>query len=411
MNEGKNRTKAIIVGVFGVTILGIVGGRALYESLKKDDPATITRSEGGEGRGPIVASDGPVEITMLYGSDKKEWIESAAAEFRRDHPELKLTLLPRGSIEGAQAILDRREKPTVFSPADSLSLSAVAQEWKSKGREPLVAETGDEAPSSLVMTPLVFVAWEERARVLMRENNGEITWRAIHKAATAPGGWSSAGGKSEWGFVKLGHTDPTRSNSGLQAVMLMALEHTGKPTLETSDTVDPKVQTFVRQIEKAVPSFEASTGTFMTEMVRFGPSKYDLAVVYENLAISQIDTAQARWGALRVYYPKTTMWSDHPAAVLTAEWVTPAQRAAGHLWLAHLRSRAMQERALSFGFRPGDTSVAVRTSDPQNPFTRFARYGVRVDVPHAARTPDATVARNVTTMWTRTAAPRGEAVR
>ena len=30
--------------------------------------------------------------------------------------------------------------------------------------------------------------------------------------------------------------------------------------------------------------FETSTGTFMTEMVLYGPSKYDIAVVYEVLA-------------------------------------------------------------------------------------------------------------------------------
>jgi len=401
-----NKTKIGIGLGFGVVIAGIAAGRHFAEDHATGAGASAITNEGAPSASPGPLSAAPVEISMLYGSDKKEWVESAAEGFRRAHPEIKLTLIARGSMEGAQAILDRRERPTVFSPADSLALSTLAADWVNKGREPIVLDGGEDAPTSLVMTPLVLVAWEDRMRTLQKDSGGEISWRAIQRATTSPQGWPGVGGKAEWGFVKLGHTDPTRSNSGLQAVMLMILEQTGRPTLETSDAVDPKVQTFVRQIEKNVPSFEASTGTFMTEMVRFGPSKYDVSVVYENLAIAQIDTAQARWGALRVYYPKTTMWSDHPAAVLHADWTTPEQRAAAHVWLAYLRSRPVQERALSYGFRPGDTSVPVRTSDAQNPFTRLARYGVRVDVPHAARTPDVATARSVTTMWARTCAPR-----
>jgi ABC-type sulfate transport system substrate-binding protein len=215
------------------------------------------------------------------------------------------------------------------------------------------------------------------------------------------------GGKPEWGFVKLGHTDPTRSNSGLQALYLMTLEYYGKSTIDVGDLLDPKYQAFVKQTEHAVTSFEPSTGTFMTEMVRFGPSKYDVALVYENLAVAQLEAAQGRWGNLRVYYPHATIWSDHPAAVLQAEWVTPEQKAAAHTWLTYLRSRPVQEHALNYGFRPGDTNVPVRTADPQNPFTRLAGYGVKVDVPGAARAPDGAVVRNLVVMWNRTCAPQG----
>jgi hypothetical protein len=60
----------------------------------------------------------------------------------------------------------------------------------------------------------------------------------------------------------------------------------------------------------------------MVDMIRFGPSKYDIAVVYENLVIEQIANAQGRWGNLCVYHPKVTLWSDHPAGILQADWVT-----------------------------------------------------------------------------------------
>ncbi len=161
------------------------------------------------------------------------------------------------------------------------------------------------------------------------------------------------------------------------------------------------LQAWVKEIEKGVTKFESSTGTFMTDMVRFGPSKYDISIVYENLAISQIENAQGRWGNLKVYYPQTTLWSDHPAAIVAGDWVTDGQRQAARKWLTFLRSRPIQERALAFGFRPGDTSVPVKTADAQNPWTRLAQYGIQVEIPPVAKAPDGAFARNLMTMWTR----------
>ncbi len=54
-----------------------------------------------------------------------------------------------------------------------------------------------------------------------------------------------------------------------------------------ADLLKPEYQAFIRDIEKGVTGFGASTGTFMTEIIRFGPSKYDVAFVYENLAIAE----------------------------------------------------------------------------------------------------------------------------
>ncbi|MGZ3387922.1 MAG: substrate-binding domain-containing protein, partial [Isosphaeraceae bacterium] len=210
--------------------------------------------------------------------------------------------------------------------------------------------------------------------------------------------------QGRWGFVKLGHTDPTKSNSGLEALYLMSLEYTGKSKLAIEDLLEPKYQEFIKGIEKGVTKFESSTGTFMTDMVRFGPSKYDIAVVYENLAISQIANAQGRWGNLKVYYPPVTLWSDHPAAVLQASWVTPKQKDAARQWLAYLRSRPVQERALGFGFRPADPAVPIKTADASNPFTRLAEHGIQVDVPPVAEIPEGPVVRNLLTMWSRVVA-------
>jgi ABC-type Fe3+ transport system substrate-binding protein len=400
------KTKILIVVGFLVAVVAIV----MFTSAKGGGDSGGTAAAGsasaaGSGSAGAPVPAGQTEISMLYSSEKKDWIEAAYAIFQKDHPEIKVTLNPKGSIAAAQAIVDGKEKPTVFSAADTLVQNLLAADWQTKNRTDLFATSGDDAPQPLVITPLVFVAWEDRAEVLLKAAGGTITWKAIHKAVTSNDGWPAIKGKSEWGFVKLGHTDPTQSNSGLQALLSMTLEYHGKQTgLEVGDILKPKYQDFIKEIEKGVPKFETSTGTFMTDMIRFGPSKYDVAVVYENLAISQIENAQGRWGNLKIYYPATTLWSDHPIAVTKGDWVTPQQKAAAKVWIDFLKSRPMQELALSFGFRPGDPTVPIKTSDSKNPFVRLAPQGVKIEINPMANPPDGQVIRNLMMMWSRVVA-------
>jgi ABC-type sulfate transport system substrate-binding protein len=140
-------------------------------------------------------------------------------------------------------------------------------------------------------------------------------------------------------------------------------------------------------------------------MLRFGPSKNDIAVVYEATAIAELAGAEGRWGKLKISYPTTTLWSDNPAVVLAAPWVTEAQASAAREYLGFLRAKPAQERALAYGFRPADTSIRIITEDAQNPFTRFAGNGLTVDLPPAAEMPEPPVIRNLMTMWTRMMRP------
>jgi len=261
------------------------------------------------------------------------------------------------------------------------------------------------AHEPLVITPLVFVAWEDRGAALLKASGGNLGWRTLHAGVTAPEGWRALGGDASWGFVKVGHSDPARSNSGLQALYAMTLDYYSvRGGIEVGDFLRPRYQAFVREVEKGVPTLEPSTDAFMTDMLRFGPSKYDVAVVYESTALSTIGTADARWGKLRVYYPATTLWSDHPVDLVTAPWVTDAQRTAARTFVTWLRSRPAQEMSITYGFRPADPAVPIKTADPQNPFTRLADRGVRLDIPPMAAPPSGEVVRTMLQMWSRTAA-------
>jgi hypothetical protein len=356
--------------------------------------------------GPVAARKSAVALRVLYSTEKKDWLEAATAAFARERPDVEVQLAAKGSLDAMQALLDGTEKPALWSPADSLVMSLGASDWTTKTGKLLVAPEGSaDAPQPLVITPLVFVIWEDRAEALLK-SEGKVTWKVLHDAVASNRGWPAVGGKPEWGFVKLGHTDPTRSNSGLHALLSMSLEYYKKPQLTVGDILEPKYQAFIAEIEKGVGKFETSTGTFMTDMIRFGPSRFDIAWVYENLAASQLENAQGRWGNLKVYYPQTTLWSDHPIALLQGEWLSEAEKKAGREYVAFLRSRPIQEQALAYGFRPADPAVPIKTQDPRNPFVRLAQYGLRADVPPAAVPPEPAVVRNILTMWSRTAGVR-----
>ncbi len=317
--------KAVILGVFLVAAAAI-GYFAISRGGSSNGGGTPEAAKpDGKPAAPTPAATPQIEIAFEYSTEKEQWLDSALAGFEADNPAIKVKRISKGSLEAEAAILDGTDKPVLWSPADSGIANLLSADWQTKtGTAAFVGK-----PDPLVLSPLVYVVWEDRAKVLLDASKGQITWRAIRDAVASAKGWPAIGGKPAWGFVKLGQTDPTKSNSGLEALVLMAHEYFGatKP-LAVEQLLDPKFQDFVAGIEAGVPHFEASTGTFMTDMVRFGPSKYDVAVVYESRAISELQNAQGRWGSLHIYYPSVTVWSDHPIVMFasaTAEQQAAAQ--------------------------------------------------------------------------------------
>jgi hypothetical protein len=86
---------------------------------------------------------------------------------RAANPRIRVNLVGKGSLEAASAILDGSDRPALWSPADSLVANLLAADWQTKNQSPLFPTSGDAAPQPLLLTPLVFAVWEERAKVLV----------------------------------------------------------------------------------------------------------------------------------------------------------------------------------------------------------------------------------------------------
>lgn len=335
-----------------------------------------------------------VTLPFLYSTEKEDWLRDAVSDFERVHPEIEVRLEPKGSLDAVRALMAGESKPVLWSPADSLAVNLLTEQWKiAKGVDPLVREDS-HWPRSLLLTPLVFVAWESRAKVLLGKST-ELTWSRLRDAVSSKKGWAGLGGDPAWAYVKFGHTDPTKSNSGLQALSLMAYGFYEKQDgLTVPDATATRFQDFVKAIEsgrRAQDFAASSTGPFMENFVRQGPSLYDAVIVYEATAIAEMPRAVGRWEPLRVFYPSINIWSDHPACLLAGDWVTADQRTAARQLVDYLMSSSVQQRALKQGFRPGNLDVPVIAQDSENPFHRYADMGVRVEVPRIATSPDGAV--------------------
>ncbi|HWU89398.1 MAG TPA: substrate-binding domain-containing protein, partial [Kofleriaceae bacterium] len=96
------------------------------------DPGARVAAEPAPPAGP------PIALSILYGSEKKTWLEQQLAAFHASKPTTKagrpivVTAKPIGSGEAMTAILEGTEKPDVFSPASSAYLTLLNEGWQSR---------------------------------------------------------------------------------------------------------------------------------------------------------------------------------------------------------------------------------------------------------------------------------------
>ena len=390
----------VLLVVVGLSLLGYAAWKygCLAGVLRPSQaPAGAGSPEARPPRGAKVTLD------FLYTTEKERWLKAALEEFAKASPDVFVNAKGVGTIESIRLIADGKEKPAIWSPADEVAINLLETEWQLQKGPSIVERSGDLAPQPLLVTPLVVIAWEERAKALAKAGKGDPSdWMVVHQLATSPKGWLSVGAPAEWGFVKLGHTAPNTSNSGLQTLILMAYAFHGKSSgLTQADVLDEKFQKWIKEIETAVGKWGNSSGTYMRDMVLFGPSKYDLIWNYESVAIGDMSAAQGRWGNLSVFYPKPTLWSNHPFVVLKGDGMTDEKRAAARRLRDFLLSVPIQQKALDAGFRPANPDVKVLTTDPANPWNRLKPFGVRVDIPPTAEPPSGEVTRLLLETWRR----------
>ena len=371
------RLNWVLFALFAIVAIGVFAAALISPPFREIAYAPV--------RELIIPPPAPIILSVLYSTEKEAWLNEVIVDFEKTNPTIdghpvKVELEKMGSWEINAAILDGTRQPDLVSPASSLQIAALQDASSAKFGHPLVNPADTATCRSVVKTPLVLVAWKERADVLWGQRPGASLWQDIHDVLVNPQGWASLN-HPEWGYVKFGHTDPLKSNSGYMTILLMTYGYYNKTAnLSASDILsNSNYQKWFLETESSIGQFENSTGPLMEKMVAYGPSTFDFVSVYEATAIEQAENAVGRYGELRLYYPSAILWSDHPFCVLNADWVTTQQTKGATIFIDFLTSKDAQELALmKYGFRPVDTSIKLE--QPGSPFDRYAANGFRTDL-------------------------------
>ncbi|MBN1933861.1 MAG: VWA domain-containing protein [Anaerolineae bacterium] len=306
-----------------------------------------------------------VKVSIVYGSEKKEWLEPLVAQFNaqkfktEDGATIVVGATAMGSIESAEAIVAGTLQPTVWSPASSIYIPVANAEWqRGEHSGELVVGT----PNDLVLSPVVIAMWQPMAQALGWPEK-PIGWADIARLATSQEGWA-AYGYDIWGHFKFGHTHPNYSNSGIVSVIAEAYAGAGKQRgLTLQDLQSETVKTFMSEVESSIIHYGVSTGFFAERMFERGPSYLSAAVMYENLVVAQetkrLSGDSQQLPVVAIYPKEGTFWSNHPYCILEAPWVTDEQKAAARTFETFLLDKPQQLTAIRYGFRPADPAIPL----------------------------------------------------
>jgi ABC-type Fe3+ transport system substrate-binding protein len=345
-----------------------------------------------------VAPKEAVEIGIAYGTEKEKWLKWAVEEFAKlpEGKQVKINLIPMGSVEGAEAVLKQDKRINVWSPASGLVQDLLVDKWKKEheGKDPIFSD----AP--LALTPMVIVMWDDRYTAFTAKYK-DVNFKNIAEALEEKTGWNGIAQKPEWGMFTFAHTIPTSSNSGLLTLALMAYDYLDvSRDIKAAQIMDEGFLTWMAKMQSNITAEESSTGKLMENMLRYGPAQLNGVVVYENLALSDVEAAEKRWGKIKIVYPTRSVWNDNPYYILDVPWSTEAQRNASKLFQDFLLSKPAQLVARDeYLFRPANVDVPIL--DEKSKFTDLIKKGVvKVDVATISR-PKAEVLEQLLVIWKR----------
>jgi Ca-activated chloride channel family protein len=328
-------------------------------SCNSSQSAQSTPTAGGGGAVSCPHTSN-VTLNFYYGSEKQAWIQDVVKVFNAACAgSVSVKATPLGSGQSMQMILNG-DQPDIWSPAGSVWLTLMNQQWQAKHGANIIA-TGPTDTPSLVTSPVVIGMWKPEAEALGWPNK-PIGWADIAALSTNPQGWA-AYGHPEWGDFKFGHTHPDYSNSGLDAIIAENYAAVGKTRgLTTDDVNSATTKDFVANVESSIIHYGDSTGTFAAQMFNGGPGYLSADVMYESLVTEANDPTlypHLAYPVVAIYPKEGTFYSDHPFAILQASWVTPEKKTAALAFRDYLLAPAQQQKALQYGFRPADLNLRI----------------------------------------------------
>ena len=140
-----SRLRRFLFIVFSIVVVGTFIGSIASPAFRARTKATAPL------RDALLPPPTPVEITVLYSTEKEEWLKDMVTAFENEvplingHP-IKINLKKMGSREMYLAVLDGTERPDVISPASSLQISILEDLSTAKFSHPIVRAADPGSP-------------------------------------------------------------------------------------------------------------------------------------------------------------------------------------------------------------------------------------------------------------------------
>ena len=341
--------------VFGCIILGALLIPKFLNPISQE-----ATSQPGE---TVEAPRGSVAIDISSSNTKEDWMNAVVKQFNSEQHKVAsgeaiFVRVAHVTSGGSQkAILDGKDKPTVWSPGDQSWIDEANQVWRDRNGTPLIAES---CPAT-VLAPIGFAMWRPMAEALGWPDK-PISWDDLVALSSDPQGWGSIG-HPEWGQFKFGHTHPDFSNTGLLMLTALAYSTVGQTSGLTAD------QVYSEPVEKAFAGLEQNTYHYgiqnrplMQLLASRGPD-YLHAITSAEAEVLKANAEFAktmRFPLVFIFPSKGTYWSEQPYCILDGDWVTDTQREAARIFRNYLLDLERQNMAIDYYLRPVDENIVLR---------------------------------------------------
>lgn len=343
-----------------------------------------------------------IEITMLVGSALDGFCKESAAAIERNPPRLsdgtRVLLRCRASGSGdvvgemeshARAVLqgggraDDPAIPTLVSVDGEIYQELLRHRLQAiaPGRS-LIPPSADTP--ALATSPMVLMTTPALVKGLQRPQPFVALARANNHQQLDPASPPQP--------IRFVQTAPTRSNSGLQTLVAIVAEVSGKrpEQLTLNDVKDHAAA--VGAIQKHVTRYGSSTDELARTMQRNGIFWASVASVYESSVVAANGRREPSQEALVAVYPRATYSSTMRAILPTAPWVSARERQAALLLIERLQQPELQRIAAEQGLRPANPAVPMNRITTANGADPRAVYD-------SLRAPSPEVVEAIITTW------------
>lgn len=300
-------------------------------------------------------SGGGVELVILTSASKNDWLQEQINKFNAANTgKYHVSARLMETRDAFQALLNDKEKPALWSPSSPIWAARLAEVWPQKhGDQQILDVNDDQAVSTFLRTPIVFLTTKAKARYLRPALEGNSNGGGGQSAWAALRDLSQGRKKTPSGSFRFAYADPVTSNSGFLTLGLILLDYanrTGQAGDLNKVAADPRFFSYLAELHRGFvfdQSIDKGTSV-VTNAFASGVLRCDLITTYESNALA----AAQNNPNLAVIYPNPTAVAEQTVCALSAPFVSDEQRAGARAFLSFLGGRDAQRDGLKYHFRP-----------------------------------------------------------